>query len=82
MEQLIYSAKSLGSALKRRRKEKKLTQREVGKDFNIDQTTVSSIEQGAKGTRLETLFRILAALELEIVIKPKKIINLKNKENW
>lgn len=82
MEQLIYSPKSLGSAIKRQRKAKMLTQTEAGNAFNIDQTTVSSIEQGAPGTRLETLFRLLAALELEMVIRPKKDLSHKIKESW
>jgi HTH-type transcriptional regulator/antitoxin HipB len=71
MKQLVYSPESLGSAIRRQRHAKGLTQEEAGQDFNIDQTTVSSIEQGAKGTRLETLFRILAALDLEIIVQSK-----------
>ncbi len=82
MEQLVYSTKSLGNAIKRQRKEKKFTQQEAGRDFNLDQTTVSSIEQGAQGTRLETLFRMLAALDLEMIIRPKNIVHRKGKENW
>lgn len=82
MEQLIYSPKSLGIAIKRQRKARMLTQTEAGHAFNIDQTTVSSIEQGAPGTRLETLFRILAALDLEMVIRPKANLSRKIKENW
>lgn len=82
MEQLIYSPKSLGSVIKRQRKAKMLTQTEAGQAFNIDQTTVSSIEQGASGTRLETLFRMLAALDLEMVIRPKTDLSRKMKENW
>lgn len=84
MEQLVYSPKSLGIAIKRQRKAKKLSQKEAGSVVNLEQTTVSSIEQGAPGTRLETLFRMLAALELEMVIRPKKIFNHKDKGkgNW
>jgi HTH-type transcriptional regulator / antitoxin HipB len=72
MDQLIYSPKALGSAIKRQRKAKKLNQSEAGSAFRVDQTTVSSIEQGAAGTRLDTLFRILAALDLEMIVRPKK----------
>ncbi len=82
MEQIIFSPKSLGSALKRQRKIKNLSQNEVGTPFKIDQTTVSSIEQGASGTRLETLFRMLAALDLEMLIRPKKPIKTKKGDNW
>lgn len=82
MDQLIYSPQSLGSAIKRQRKARKLSQKEAGGSFKLDQTTISSIEQGAPGTRLETIFRILAALELEMVIRPKKNNIRNNKENW
>jgi len=82
MEQLIHSPKLLGSAIKRQRQLKKLTQTEAGEAFHIDQTTVSSIEQGAEGTRLETVFRMLSALDLEMIIRPKKLTNQKRKESW
>jgi HTH-type transcriptional regulator/antitoxin HipB len=82
MDQIIFSPKSLGSAFKRQRKAKKLTQQEAGSTFRIDQTTVSSIEQGAPGTRLHTIFRMLAALELELVIRPKKNRTPKNQDEW
>lgn len=82
MEQIVFSPKSLGSALKRQRRIKKLSQNEAGAAFKLDQTTVSSIERGAAGTRLETLFRMLAALDLEMVIRPKKNTNDQNKESW
>lgn len=82
MDQIIYSPKALGNALKRQRKGKKLSQQEAGSDFKINQTTISSIEQGAPGTRLETLFRLLAALELEMVIRPKKSTNIIPGDPW
>lgn len=82
MKQLVYSPKSLGTAIKRQRKAKNLNQKEAGIPFKIEQSTVSSIEQGAPGTRLETLFRLLAALDLEMIIQPKKTMQSKTKENW
>lgn len=82
MVQLVYSAKSLGSAIKRQRKAKQLNQKEAGSTFKIEQSTVSSIEHGAPGTRLETLFRILAALDLEMIIRPKLPHSRNTKENW
>lgn len=82
MNLLITSPKSLGSALKQQRKAKNLSQAEAGEAFKIDQTTVSSMEQGAPGTRLETLFRLLAALDLEMIIRPKTTTDVKNGDNW
>jgi HTH-type transcriptional regulator / antitoxin HipB len=82
MKLLISSPKSLGSALKRQRKAKKLSQTEAGSPFNIEQSTFSTLEQGAPGTRLETLFRVLAALGLEMVIQSKPPPITKNKQKW
>lgn len=82
MEQLVSSPKTLGSAIKRQRKAKKQSQNTVGSAFKLNQTTVSSIEQGAPGTRLETLFRMLAALDLEMVIRSKTTIRDSSGDNW
>ena len=82
MEHLIYSPKALGEMIKRQRKLKQLNQAKAGSAFKLDQTTVSNIERGVNGTRIETIFRLLAALELEMVIRPKKNLCSKNKERW
>lgn len=82
MKQLVFSPKSLGIAIKRQRKLKKLNQTDAGSAFKIEQSTLSSVERGAPGTRLDTLFRILAALELEIVIQSKEKTPPKTEEDW
>ena len=82
MEQLVNSPKTLGNAIKRQRKTKQITQKNAGILFKIEQSTVSSIEQGSEGTRLSTLFRLLAALDLEMVIRSKEDITHTQKENW
>lgn len=82
MEQLIHSLNALGTVIKRQRKAKNLTQKQAGLDFNIDQTTLSSVEHSAEGTRLITLFRILAALDLEMVIRSKDERDKITKEKW
>lgn len=82
MEQLVHSPKSLGSAIRRQRKSKKLNQKEAGSPFRIQQSTVSTIEQGAPGTHIDTLFRLLAALDLEMVISAKDFSSDSNIEEW
>ena len=82
MNQIIHSPEALGSAIKRQRKLKGLNQKEAGTDFRIEQSTISSIEQGAAGTRLETLFRLLAALDLELIVRPKQTLKHPGKEEW
>ncbi len=68
----IVSPESLGHALREVRKEKGISQTEAGKPVMVDQTTVSKIEQGKPGTRLDTLFRLMASLDLELVLQPRQ----------
>jgi HTH-type transcriptional regulator/antitoxin HipB len=72
MMQKILSPEGLGAALRSERKKRKLSQTTVGKAVGIDQPTVSKVEKGNPGTELGTLFRLLAALELELVIQPRQ----------
>ncbi len=62
----ITSPEDLGRALKMHRKKLGLTQIETGKKFNLTQKTVSNIENGRPGVQLETLFRLMSALNLEM----------------
>ena len=77
----IISPESLGAALREVRKQKGLNQTAAGKLVGIDQSTVSKVEQGSGGTQLDTLFRLLAALELEITIQPRHKAEDKNEED-
>lgn len=77
----IVSPESLGAAIREERKIKGLTQTTVGNPVGIDQTTVSKVEQGSPGTRLDTLFRLLAVLDLEMVLQPRQPIK-SNGQGW
>jgi len=57
--------------LRRRRQSLKLTQEDMGKRVSLRQATISKLETGEPGTRLSTLFDVLTALDLEIVIRPR-----------
>jgi HTH-type transcriptional regulator/antitoxin HipB len=82
MKQFVYSPESLGHAIRRVRKLKQINQKEAGSSFMIEQSTVSSIEQGAHGTRIETLFRMFAALDLEMIIQSKNVHDLQFDEDF
>ncbi len=69
--QVARNAKQLATALKRFRRLLKLTQEQVGESAGIPQTTVSKVEVGLVDPTLTTCFRILAALDLELVIRPR-----------
>jgi HTH-type transcriptional regulator/antitoxin HipB len=76
----VVSPESLGSALREERKKKGLSQAEAGRSVGVDQPTVSKVEQGSSGTRLDTLFRLLAALDLELVLQSRQPPAKKRKE--
>jgi HTH-type transcriptional regulator/antitoxin HipB len=49
-------------------KVQKLTQKELAIRSGVWQETISKIENGLSGTKLETIFDLLSALELEVTI--------------
>lgn len=71
MHQLVRSPKAFGAALRRRRNEKKLSQKELADRAGIQQRTVSVIESGVEGARMSSIMSILRALDLELVVQPR-----------
>jgi HTH-type transcriptional regulator/antitoxin HipB len=67
----ITSAKQLSAYLRDARLSQKLSQGKVADKVGIRQDTVSSFELNPESTKLDTLFKILAALELSLDIKPR-----------
>ena len=71
MHQIARTPKDIGNALRKARKARKLTQGELAAQAGIWQRTVSTIETSASGAKLDTVFDLLAALDLEIHIVPR-----------
>jgi HTH-type transcriptional regulator/antitoxin HipB len=61
---------ALANAFRRRRRLLKLTQSEVGRRVGLRQATVSNFEAGHENM-MPTLFRLLMALDLEIVVRDR-----------
>ncbi len=66
------------------RKKLKLSQAEVGDLVGLKQQTVSDFENRPENTKIDTLFRILSALDLDIQLNTKNELNIKSKwsEEW
>lgn len=62
----ITSPEMLAHSLKSARKRRHLTQQATAEQIGIKQATVSGFEQHPERSRLETLFKLLSALELEL----------------
>lgn len=68
---LIHSPKELVLLINRQRKKLKLSQAEIGKLVGLKQQTISEFELKPESTQLDTLFRILSALNLEVKLVTK-----------
>lgn len=72
----VRSPRQLGDTIKRIRREQEYSQNELAKYSGLRQAGVSLLEGGAKGVRLESLFKIMATLDIEIVLRKRsKITN-------
>jgi HTH-type transcriptional regulator/antitoxin HipB len=71
MNQLARTPSQLGAILKRARRRQNKTQTTLAELAGLWQETVSKVESGSPTTRLDTLFDLLAALDLEITVRPR-----------
>ena len=81
MEIIARSAKQLGAALRRSRRQKGLTQRSLGELMHVRQATVSKLESGESGTQLRVVIDALAALDLELVVRPRSKVSTEQIED-
>jgi HTH-type transcriptional regulator / antitoxin HipB len=68
----IRTPAQLVNALKRLRQQGDLTQSGLGEMAGLPQTTISKVEVGIIDPSLGTLFKLLAALDLEIEVQARK----------
>lgn len=72
MEQVARTTTQIAAAVRRVRRLRNMTQSQLAKKTNLRQATISEFETGAEGaTLLQTFLDILAALNLELVIRPR-----------
>ena len=69
---IIRSAKDLALYLNDKRKQLKMSQSEVADLVGLKQDTVSKFENSPDNSRIDTLFRILSALNLNISLVEKR----------
>jgi HTH-type transcriptional regulator/antitoxin HipB len=67
---LARTPNQMGAALRRRRKEIGLSQARAGESIARRQATISELENGGD-VRLSTLLRLMATLDLELVVRPR-----------
>ncbi len=82
MQQLMISPKALGVLLRDLRKQKGLTQAELGRKVGLDQKKVSLMENGNPNMRVASLFRLLSALDYGLVVAPKVVDRCSEMDDW
>jgi HTH-type transcriptional regulator/antitoxin HipB len=70
-EQIARSEKQLGAIVRRTRKQAGLTQGGLAARANLRQGTISRLEAGEPAMQLKIVLETLAALDLELVIRPR-----------
>jgi len=62
----------LAAVLRGRRLSTELTQREAGSKVGLLQKTVSSLETDPSGSSIASLYKLLSALQLRLVLEPNE----------
>ena len=72
MGKVIRSNKDLGAAIRLARKQQNLRQVDVAQKASVRQALVSDIENGATTAKLDSVMRVLAALDLDLSVVPRR----------
>lgn len=67
----LTSPEALAHALKNARKRQGLSQSDTASQIGVKQATVSGFENHPGGSRIETLFKLLSALNLELQVSER-----------
>ncbi|HVT92612.1 MAG TPA: helix-turn-helix domain-containing protein [Bryobacteraceae bacterium] len=72
MDYPIKTPTQLGAVLKGFRRDQKFTQADLGARVGLPQNAISDIESSPDRSSLARVFKLLAALDLDLVIRPRQ----------
>ena len=72
MGKIIRNNKDLGEAIRQARKYMDFRQVDVAEKASVRQALVSDLENGATTAKLDTVIRVLAALDMDLSIVPRR----------
>lgn len=72
VNQMIRSPGQLGNLIQQARLQRGMTQKDLADRIGTYQKTVSGIENGNSGARLDTMFSLLAALDMDLQLVPRR----------
>ncbi|MEO5372219.1 MAG: hypothetical protein H7833_19290 [Magnetococcus sp. DMHC-1] len=71
MEDIVRLPRQLSQVLRAHRKRKHLTQYRAGQSVGLLPKTISALETRPEGSSIASLFRLLSALDLELVVQER-----------
>lgn len=71
MDYTAYTPKQLGQTLRGQRRSHQLTQKDAAKMVGLLPKTVSKLELATETATIESLFKLLSALQLELVVRSR-----------
>ncbi len=71
MNYTAHTPRQLGQVLRGQRKSQKLTQKEAAQAVGLLPKTISKLELATETATIESLFKLLSALQLEIVVRSR-----------
>lgn len=72
MHQIVRLPSQLGAIIQSERVRRGMTQSELANIAGTQQKTISAIENGREGTKLDTLLSVIASLGLDMQIVPRE----------
>lgn len=72
MNQIVRLPSQLGALIQSERLRRNMTQQQLASLIGKQQKTISAIENGSEGTKLDTLLRVIAILDLDLQVIPRR----------
>ena len=71
MEEVVLTSAHLGTLLRRYRRSRGISQADLGGRLNLRATSLKALEEGEVDAKITTLFKIISALGLEVVVRSR-----------
>jgi len=72
MTQIVRLPSQLGALIQSERLRRNMTQKQLASLIGKHQKTISAIENGNDGTKLDTLLSVIAVLDLDLQVIPRR----------
>jgi HTH-type transcriptional regulator / antitoxin HipB len=82
MKYTVRMSEQMGAVLQDCRKKAGLTQQKAASKVGLFPKTISALELDPSRSRIASLFKLLSALDLELVIQPKNKASKNDQDAW